>query len=178
MFTYESHYLCLKCYEKITSIKERSTNQIAATINYLTDDIYYCTGLTSEPPRMRIPQPIIQRNQMKYNNIKVDNSIVGAINTGDATSLDVSLESIRMEVSPELSKSLSEFANSLLETQELDISVKNEILEQLAFISNELCSPKIRVNLVKPLLDKITSLVSTVSSLAQLWSVVLTLLPR
>ena len=67
----------------------RRANQAIASMEMIT-------GVTGYP-RYQVPEPspIIQRGPMNFPNIKIDRSVVGAINSGDVQRIEVAMNNIQ-----------------------------------------------------------------------------------
>jgi len=104
---------------------------------------------------------------MTFNNINVSNSIIGTINTGNVRSIDVSLSVIREQGDDEAVGAIKNLTEAVLQSNELIVDQKNEILEQLAFVTDQLSQPKEKRqrSLIKPILTGIGSTLSTINTL-------------
>ena len=60
-------------------------------LNYLTTEIEAVDGLPRLFPRYKVSSPVYHKGDLILNNINIQNSNVGAINTGNVESIDVSL---------------------------------------------------------------------------------------
>ena len=87
--------LCLDCYEKFQNILEAQRIAFMQEVNYLADMIDMSSGLYGFTPRYKIPPPIVNQRQITMNNIKVDRSVIGVINTGRVEQIDVAIDYIK-----------------------------------------------------------------------------------
>jgi len=111
--------------------------ELAASINYHTariEDIFGVSG----GPRLEIPQPIIhQGGPVTMNNINIDRSVVGTINTGNVESLETSLSSIKQGGDEQLAATLKLMTEVIVNSKELKPAQKDEALEALAFVGEQ-----------------------------------------
>ena len=134
------------------------------------DDMDEMLGLT----RRRPAPVVVQRGPMTYNNINVNNSVVGAINTGNVQSIDVAIEKAMLQGSPravELAKALKEFTEATLQTTDLEPTAKSDVVEQVAFLSDQLRtkSTERKTGMIARTLTSINTAVSTSNALVALW---------
>lgn len=80
---------------------------------------------------------------MNFHSIKVDRSVVGAINTGNVKKMEVALNNIHLtNQSPELEQHLKQFAEEVLAEAALSVDSKNEIVEQLSALAEQVAMPE------------------------------------
>lgn len=160
--------LCLNCYEKVDYLKQINLSRLIDLYNFLQYQSDLAIGFLFgvRPP---IPNFIPEKRGplMNYNNIKVDNSTIGSINTGVIGSLDNSISQIKSSGLTQESKILSDLTQSVIESQELSRQSRDEILEYLNVIASEILKPPSNrsknvlytlMNSIKPLLQSISSL--------------------
>ena len=169
MYNVAGYPLCLHCYTKFQMVMQQQQAERAAMINYLSEQIGYTMGTRSAPPRLEIPQPIINQAPLKINHIEISNSVVGAINTADAATLNVSLNQIQVGVDNELAQQLAGIVNAISEHTNIDADSKKEMLEQLTFLSQELAGRRARKSIFSPILKGIARTLSVFSDLSTLW---------
>jgi hypothetical protein len=106
-----------------------------------------------------------------FNNIKIDNSVVGAINTGNVKSIDVSLTNLHNAGRDDASAALKSLTEAILGEASMDITLKNEMVEQVAFLSEEATRrPEDRKpGMIKTALGAISQGAGTVVSVSQAW---------
>jgi hypothetical protein len=159
--------ICLECVDRF------QLEQNAAMTNFLLGEMESITGipLGSLEPRMEIPKVVPHRQPMTFTNIRIDRSVVGAINTGQAQAIDVALSYVKQNGDPGLSELLQEFTQAVLDNRELDQAMRKAIIEQLSFlISQTLAKPEQkRPSIVNAVLKSIKEGLSTVSGLIALW---------
>src|SRR5437879_4503542 len=85
LYIYGGHPVCLRCYSHIQQLQNQATINAMTMMNYLMDEMEFITGIPiPNSPRIRIPQPVRALNSgpVTMNNIKIDNSQIGLLNTG------------------------------------------------------------------------------------------------
>ena len=71
-----------------------------------------------------------------------EGSLVGAINTGQAERIDVTIEKIKFGGNSALAQSLADFTQGLLGNTQIHENEKNAILEQVSFLTAQAATPK------------------------------------
>jgi len=143
-------------------------------VNFLIGQMEAVSGIYGLFPRYALPEPIIHQGPMNFHNIKVDRSVVGAINTGNVKRIDVALDNIQANSGDaSLQQALKEFTEALLNEASLTAAAKNEILEQLAVVAGQAAMPKESRSwgILKALVTNIGTQVAT-TGLAVLWDAI------
>ena len=171
MVSVQGHPLCLNCYAVWQRTILDADRMYKQQINFLLDQAEAATGVYGVMPRYDLADTVVHEGPMTFNNFNVSQSVIGAINTGDAQRIDVSLSQINMGGDNALHNSLAEFTQALINTAELTTATKNELLELLAVIADEAAKPKEnrRRSIIKAVLPGIQTAVATASSLMALW---------
>ena len=164
-------YLCVDCYQKLEQARHSQFADSAALLNFLSAQMDSITGLPGIYPRIQIPNPVVQRGPVTFNNIDIDNSVVGSINTAQVKQLDATVGNIRIGGNEELANQLKKFTEAVLKVEELNAELRDELIEGLSFISSqfELQRNMRKSSIVKLMLQRIGEIVDTVKSLAPLW---------
>ena len=120
--------------------------QNAALLNYFSDYGDAIVGLPGLSPRLQMPpakpQIFHHGNMNTFNNINVDRSTVGSINTGSVNSIDVTLGQLGQGGASEIAESVKEFTEALLQEAQVTNETRTGMLEQLAFVSEQLLTPE------------------------------------
>ena len=164
--------LCLNCYEKLQQVMQIEHNRHIQEINYLTDLMEEILGMPGYFSKYEIPQPtILYQAPVTFHNIKVDQSIIGSINTGKINQIDISMNHIKLSGNEELMKAIQEFTQSVIDEMKLNAEIKNQILEHISFIAFQATRPKEkqRSSIVKTVLLGVKNMISNVASLVILW---------
>jgi len=98
--------------------------------------------------------------------------VVGALNLGEAKKIDVSIEMFKNSDNNEIIEPLKEFTEAVINEQKLNKELKNEILEQLSFLSSQANlsdNQKVKRSIVKPVFLRIKEAINLVPALLGLW---------
>jgi hypothetical protein len=125
-------------------------------------------------PRRQPAPVVVQRGPMTFNNISVNKSVVGAINTGNVQSIDVAIRDIKQKGTPaaaEMAKALKEFTEATLQATDLEQTAKNDLVEQVAFLTDQLRTKSAdrKTGMVSRTLTTIGTAASTSNALVALW---------
>jgi len=117
------------------------------------------------------PNPFVSGN-IALNNINVNQSTIGALNTGTISNLDVAITLMKGQGENDLAEAVRELTDAVIESNEINDSTKNEINEQLEFlVAQAMAEAKNRsMGTVKSVLAGIKDSVSTVSGLLAIWN--------
>ena len=108
-------HLCINCYSKFQEANYLRHIQLASISNQLLDNIDDITGLPRTGGRFQIPTPTtINAGHTTYNNIRVNDSIVGTINTGNIKKLDSRVSTMRGENRRELAGAIQQLTQAIL----------------------------------------------------------------
>ena len=168
MYVYKGHPLCLACYTKVAQNLQNEYRANAAMINFLMGSMDSMAGLPVSP-RFEIP-PESQTN-ISQNYIMVDRSVIGTINTGTINTLNNSMNKISNLVNPELANSLAQFTEAILKNQELSDELKQELIDNISFLSDQILTPQGRQNktLITRTVNFIRDNISTLQTLMAMW---------
>ncbi|ACL68783.1 hypothetical protein [Halothermothrix orenii] len=169
----EGQPLCVDCYLKLQQAIQMQNNRYLEEMNYLSDMMEATLGVYGVLPKYKINQPnqYINTGKISFNNINVDRSVIGAINPGEVKKIDVAMEQIKKSGNDELVAALKDFTEKIIESNELKQEEKNELLEQVSFIASQTALPKEKQkkSIVKPIMNNIKEIVSTIGTLYNLW---------
>lgn len=179
LYRIEDHSLCLACYSKVEQIRQNELSEHMAMINYYSDEIQYSV-FGGTPPRLEIPRPSASVGPTTFHNIRVDRSVIGAINTGEIQKLDVALSHIRNGGDEELHAVLSRLTEAIVNDTSFQTSPKNEALEYLSFLTEQAQLPKQnrKSAMGRTVIAGLEHLLSVSANLAQLWSAAQPLLEK
>jgi len=143
----------------------------AANLNLLSEEISAGTGGLMPPHRIVIPPPPYRGDSMTFNNINVDRSNIGAINTGIIDNLDATITIMQSRGDSQLAEAVKELTEAIIKSEDIEDDTKNEINEQLQFlVTQAMAEPKNRsMGLVKSVLTGIKILISVAPSLLVIW---------
>jgi hypothetical protein len=143
MYNVDGHPICVDCNLKIQQAFQIRDNALKQQINFLLDQADAVTGLSGVMPRYKIHNPVIHQGPLNFHSIKVDRSVVGAINTGSVQKMEVALNNIHAtNQNQELENLLKEFTEGVLREAALSVQTKDEIVEQLTALAAEIAKPQ------------------------------------
>lgn len=177
MWQVEGNPLCLRCYSQFIEVNTKQIRVLASLANQAVDDMEAIAGLPhgSLGERLHIPPspPTINTGPNTYNNIQVDNSVVGSINTGSIKKLDIMMSAMQGEDNQELADMFQNLTQAILDATDLEQSDKDSALECLSFLSEEACTPETnrRLTMGRAAISKLEQILSNVGSMASVWSV-------
>ena len=169
------HPLCVDCYLKLRQADQFQLDALTRDLNFLMDQMEMTTGLYGFLPRYQVPRPPIQAtvvNQpMTFNNINVDRSVVGSINTGDVKKIDVAMDHIKQSGADDVAMGIKELTEAIIASNEVQDQTRNELIEQLSFLTSQSILPKDkrRDGLIKATFTALASTLGAISSLATIW---------
>jgi len=139
-------------------------------INFLSDQMYDTVGLPRTGPRYP-ERKVIHMSGVTLNNIRVDKSTIGVLNTGTIQSVDTAVTTLQQSGEERLSQAILQLAQAVLANTEVQNERKNDIIEILSILSAEATAPKERrrSKAMRPLLQQLAKLVSMAMGLAELW---------
>ena len=143
MFVVDGHPVCVDCNLKIQQAFQIRDNAAKRQINFLLDQADALTGLSGVMGRYKIEDPVIHHGPMNFHSIRVDSSVVGAINTGNVEKMEVALNHIHANnQNEELEGLLKQFAEAVLHDGSLSVQAKDDVVEQLSILAVEAAKPK------------------------------------
>jgi len=135
--------LCLECNLKLVQMATLRNEIFERQINFYSDLMDYTIGLPPSGPRFP-PKKTVNLSGVTLHNIKVDNSTVGVINTGNIETVDVAVSALHNEGKREFAEALNELTTEVIKSRELQNDVKNQVIELLSLIAAEATVPKER----------------------------------
>jgi hypothetical protein len=140
-------------------------------INFLSDEMDDIVGIPSKP---RYPEEnkTIQMNRNVINNIKIDNSTIGVLNTGIVRQINNETTQLNQKGQNELSKAILELLQAVLMDLKNQTEAKNEVIEFLSVLSAEanLKKEDRRTGAMKAILQQLSHTVSTINGLSEIWT--------
>ncbi|HEC67306.1 MAG TPA: hypothetical protein ENI35_00590 [Candidatus Desulfofervidus auxilii] len=162
--------LCLDCNLKFQQAQELIFRRNVKMLNYLTAEIEAVGGLPRLFPRYKVSSPVYYKGDLVLNNINIQNSNVGVINTGNVESIDVSLTFLKEQGNEEIAELIKILTKEIIKNKDIVENQKNEILEQLAFITEQLSIPKEqrKTSILKTIFATIFTSISGFSNLLEI----------
>lgn len=147
-----------------------------AMMNYLRESIEYTMGVPgAQPPRIQIPVPVIHNAPVTnntHNNIHVEHSVVGSINTAQVGRINVAMRDINNSDNKPVLEAIKAITEAMVNTVELENEQKDQLLEQMAFIAEQAALPakQRQTSVIKPVLTAISTTLTGAASLAAVWA--------
>jgi hypothetical protein len=165
--------MCLDCYSKFQATNESTQRGLERMINYLSDSIDSTFGIPMNSPRFPEPKPPVYMQNPTLNSLTIQDSVVGAVNQGSVQSMNVSLSNINQTHSKE-AQLVKTFTEMMLKSQELEKEQKEEILDQLTYLTGQLAKPKEKRNhpVIKTMTTGITNILKSSKFLLDMWVVI------
>jgi hypothetical protein len=165
-------YLCVDCNLKSELAESLEFQRLAHQMNFVAAAFEATSGLPGLVPRMPVPQiPPFRVGDMKVHNINVDNSVVGVLNTGSIQTVDNAVTVLKRRGADEIGLALAEFTQRVIDANNVDNETKNRVVEILSAVAEEATKPEgeRRLGVIRPLLLELSTAVSGLADLAQLW---------
>ena len=166
-------YLCLDCYAKFQQASYQNHVILASTLNVLLDDVNDIAGLPRSGGRIQIPTPTtINTGDTTFNNIRVSESIVGTINTGNVEKIDSRVSAMQGEKRDDLAKAIQHLTQAIVDAPDLEPNDKDSALECLSFLSDQAITPEGErtPSVGKTIISKLEQILANAGSIASIWS--------
>jgi hypothetical protein len=107
------------------------------------------------------------------NNIRVERSTVGAINTGEVAKIDVSITVLQQAGNKDISEALKSLTQAIIDASDMPKDSKSQTLDQVAYLSEQAtaASKDRKPGMIRAAFSAITQTATTVSAVATAWSV-------
>ena len=166
------HPICINCYHKLQQANWMQESSIANYMNFLIGQAEAACGLYGVTPRYEIPQPIVHQGPMNIQNIRVDKSNVGVINTGEIQRIEIARSFINRSGNSELTEAIREFTEAVINEKNLNSEIKNQLIEMVSFLSTQAAFPKEKrqSTVAKTVLKSIKDILTSGASLTSIMS--------
>lgn len=161
--------LCLECFSKVQALNQQEMDNARMLANLAIDQMNSQFGFLHTIPRMQSsPVPVVIQG-VKMQNINVNNSVVGAINTGVMQSVDVTISALNGIGNTAAADAVKGVSEAILGSSDLTATQKNELIECMNVIAKEAATPEAtRSNAVgKSLLEKVIQTVSVANDISE-----------
>lgn len=159
--------LCLDCYAKVHAIQQSDSDRAERLINFASDHMDEIVGFGPSGARFpERPRPVMISGA-SVNNINVSNSVVGTINTGSIDQLRQSITANYKSGHGSIADALKALSAAAVDSTELTIEQKNELVELFNAISTEALAPpdQRKGAVAKALLDRAGQVMCVAASL-------------
>jgi hypothetical protein len=171
--------LCVESYTKLQSAHAAAQNTVLHQMRHAMDMIDYSeelmwsmTGLERPPGsrRVQIP-PMPATGPVTLNNIKLDNSVVGAINTGSVRDIDVDLNQLHSAGLDKLRDAIVALTQAVVDDRQATADEKNALLEQVAFLSSQATAAmqQRKPGMIRAAMGAIANTATTITSISGAW---------
>jgi hypothetical protein len=162
---------CVDCYYRLAVAQTLQIRNAAIATNAAAAEMDFVSGLRNFTPRMQVPDlPIAP---LTLNNIRVDRSTVGAINTGEIAKIDVSITVLQQAGNKDVSEALKNLTQAIVDASDMPHHSKSSTLDQVAYLSEQAAAAAKdrKPGVIRATLTAITQTATTVSTVATAWSV-------
>jgi hypothetical protein len=131
--------LCLDCYHKFQTINHMQFLQNAAMMNQALDDMDEISGIASGGGRIPVAEmaKAMQKKAPVYNNIRIHNSTVGVLNTGDLARIDAVITLTKDTDVEAVGDKLRALTQAVIDSAELAAESRKEIVDLLQSLSEQ-----------------------------------------
>jgi hypothetical protein len=135
------HPLCVDHWCRMQQALDADHARRASALNYLAEKAEARVGVRGIFPRYEVPMPTIATGPTTFNNIRVEGSSVGVINTGELQRLDLALTQVRVGGDTASADVLKTLTQAVIDAPEIDGTAKNEALEHLSYLAQQATLP-------------------------------------
>ena len=170
------HPLCVDHYVALQRVEIEQNNSRAAMMNFLMDSMDESVGIRSNA-RFRMSQPIVHTGattvNRTVNNLNIDNSVIGVLNTGTVSQLNSSLSALQ-GYNGDLSNNIRTLVEAIGKSNDLQIELKKELIEHISFLAGQIFAPKDKRNtsVSKTVLQSIEKGLAGAANLTVLWQAI------
>jgi len=163
--------LCVSCWHQFEVARTLALRISAIGMNLALDEMAHVSGLprSMAGPRMQVPE--IPQGPPIFNNIKVENSSVGAINTGTVQAIDVTLTYLHSGGNDKARDALKALIEAILSASALSADQKNELVDQVAYLAEQAAAPvrDRKPGVIKSTIVAVRSCAQGVADIASAW---------
>lgn len=172
--------LCLSCNALMQQTIERNVQMLREEMNHSMDSIDSMFGVRVGA-RYPVKRSVIVAGGTTTNNhISISGGQIGVINTGDIQSLNQNISNLYAASATDLANNVKNFSQAVIKDEKLNNGQKAEIIEGLDFVTKEVFKkPEHRkTNIVKLLIEKISSTTQFAANALTIWQILLPLLEK
>ena len=162
--------VCIDCYYKFEVACTLGFRLAAIGMNHASVEMDFMTGLHNFSPKIQVPE--IPKGPMILNNIKIDNSVVGSVNTGTVHSIDVAVTYLDNGGNKQVSHALAQLTELIVNSSEMAAPEKNNMLDQVSYLSEQAASAAKdrKPGMIKAALGAITQASGAVTAIETAWT--------
>jgi hypothetical protein len=165
-------YLCIDCNLKYECAQTLEYQRHAHLLNQTSALFNSMSGIPGLAPQVPIPQiQPIPISDMIINNIHVDNSAIGVLNTGNIEKVDAAVTVLKETGEASAANAIVKLTEAVANKKDIDKEIKDNILEVLGAIATEATVPKDqrRRAVIRPLITQLATWFSGLAGLSHLW---------
>lgn len=165
-------HLCLDCNLKYEQAQSIEFDRLTRHHNMLVSQMEATMGLSAVLPRYApVERPVFHLGDVTLNNINVDRSAIGVLNTGTIGTVDGAVTVLKEHGEAEAGDAIARLTEAVINEAQMSVEKKQEALEMLSLLSTEATTPKDRRRsfAMKPLLLELSTVLGGVSAVAGLW---------
>jgi hypothetical protein len=163
-------YLCLDCDLKREQAESLESQCDAQLLNFTGAAFGMMTGIPM--PRMPVPShQIVPLSNMNFNNIHIDRSTIGVLNTGNVRTIDRTVTALNQSGGVDVADALARLTQAVIDCAEASDEQKRQLVEILSAIASEAEQPEDqrKTSVVRALLIEGATLVSGLADASQIW---------
>ncbi len=162
--------LCVDCYYRLVVTQTLQLRNAAIGSNAAAQQMDFVSDLRNFTPRMQVPD--LPPAPFTLNNIHVDRSTVGAINTGEVAKIDVSITLLQQAGNKDISEALRSLTQATIDASEMPEDSKSQALDQVGYLSEQAAAAAKdrKPGMIRAALSAITQTATTVSAVATAWN--------
>lgn len=137
--------LCVHCYHVLSEALNRDALINMAHMNRALDDMTATVGFM--PAGERYPVQALARamaRPMTYNNIRVENSQIGVLNTGNVAKIDAAITLTKGSDAEAIGDLILRFTQQLIQSRELEEKDRSEVVELVQSLSEQVVGQRKR----------------------------------
>ncbi|MFZ5858196.1 MAG: hypothetical protein ACOYZ6_15320 [Chloroflexota bacterium] len=162
---------CIDHYLKYIQVEEIEMDQLVRLHNFLSEQMDQSVGYILTSPKIPV-RSTIQMGDVILHNLKIENSNIGLVNTGNIGTVDAAITILNQTGEHDIALALQKLTEAIHSNQETTEDIKQEILEILSLLATEATTPKEnrKSKVIGKLLVNLATLVSGIDALTQLWN--------
>lgn len=162
--------LCLDHYFRFMQALAIRADMLERQVNFAAQQLDLAVGIPGLTPKYPERRPVLI-GDMTLNNIKVDKSNIGVINTGTIGTVDAAITVLKETGEQRVATAIQKLTEATLASKDTSEEIRQQVVEILSVLATEASIPKERrrTTVAKRLLVDLATIVSGVASLALLW---------
>ncbi len=170
MYNVSGHLLCLEHHNMIVQNAQVAQQNSMVMMNYLRDQMGEIFG---QPPvaRIQVPQNVVNHTPVTYNNIRVNRSVIGSINTAQVGRIDVAMEGIANGDNDEIKDAIKALTEAVVNSTEASNDLKNKLIEQLGFLAEQAVLPEAQrqKSVISMVLESMPTTIAIAANITTVW---------